>query len=78
MIWTKGNTNGEWEVRQGTDGVFHTEMITYNPHDERLFQLAPRMAEALLTWYNAPYGDEASKEFLVLCKELHKLKHGEK
>lgn len=52
--------------------------IKFENHDARLIELAPRMAEALLTWYNAPYGDEASKEFSVLCKELHKMKHGEK
>ncbi len=55
-----------------------------NPHDERLFQLAPRMAEALLDLPGmiraliGIYSDQYTHNYCNLIDELRQMKHGDK
>jgi len=55
---------------------FHT-MTIWNPADRRLFQLAPRMADAILEWLESlSYTDHIPEKLMEIAEELEQLKAG--
>jgi len=91
MTWTKGNHKGEWEVEiralrgtvKGYDGFIVASghdidgVFIDNPADRRLFQLAPRMADAILEWLESlSYTDHIPEKLMEIAEELEQLKAG--
>jgi len=88
MTWTKGNTKGEWEVSEyWQGGITESKYFVGKPNiahvngyaNAKLISLAPRMADAILEYWNGPAWDpQAVMNLCDIAIELEQLKAGNK